>query len=323
MAAIWRDLLGVARVGRHDNFFELGGHSLLAVQWVSRVRQRLGLELPLATLYANPTVAALAPLMAGAARSALTAIPVLPDTAERPLSFAQQRLWFISRLDAQASAAYHISGALALDGELDEAALDQALTRIVERHGVLRTRFVEQDGEVRQVIEPEPRWGSSRLTLEANDDAGLRAALATEAAQPFNLSEGPLLRALLVRQQDQRHVLHLTLHHIIADGWSIGVLVDELSALYKAFRRGTPDPLPALAIQYADYAAWQRQWLADERGAEQLAYWLAHLRDAPARIDLPSDRPRPPRQDFSGARLAVALDQSTSAALKEIGRAHV
>ncbi|ALI10861.1 MULTISPECIES: non-ribosomal peptide synthase/polyketide synthase [Pseudomonas] len=322
MAAIWRDLLGVARVGRHDNFFELGGHSLLAVQWVSRVRQRLGLELPLATLYANPTVAALAPLMAGAARSALTAIPVLPDTAERPLSFAQQRLWFISRLDAQASAAYHISGALALDGELDEAALDQALTRIVERHGVLRTRFVEQDGEVRQVIEPEPRWGSSRLTLEANDDAGLRAALATEAAQPFNLSEGPLLRALLVRQQDQRHVLHLTLHHIIADGWSIGVLVDELSALYKAFRRGTPDPLPALAIQYADYAAWQRQWLADERGAEQLAYWLAHLRDAPARIDLPSDRPRPPRQDFSGARLAVALDQSTSAALKELGRRH-
>ncbi|SFX78277.1 amino acid adenylation domain-containing protein, partial [Pseudomonas sp. NFACC43] len=319
MAEIWCDLLAVARVGRHDNFFELGGHSLLAVQWVSRVRQRLGLELSLATLYAHPTVAELATLMGSASRSALAPIAVLPEAAVRPLSFAQQRLWFIARLDAQASAAYHISGALRLDGELDEVALRNALTRIVERHAVLRTRFIEQDGEVRQVVDPQPRWSFSRLEPEASD---LQAVLASDAAQPFALDEGPLLRVLLASQNPGSHVLQVTLHHIVADGWSIGVLIDELSLLYRAFRQGAPDPLPALAIQYADYSAWQREWLVGERHAEQLAYWLEHLRDAPQRLDLPSDRPRPPRQDFSGARLAVALDAPLSAALKALSRRH-
>ena len=320
MAEIWCDLLGVARVGRHDDFFELGGHSLLAVQWVSRVRQRLGLELPLATLYAHPSVAGLAPLLANATRSALTGIPVLPQAAARPLSFAQQRLWFITRLDAQASAAYHISGALRLDGELDENALRSALERIVERHAVLRTRFVEQDGEVRQVIDPTPRWDYERVELA--EAADLQPAMAHEAARPFDLSEGPLLRVWLARLGVHRHVLHVTLHHIIADGWSIGVLIDELSVLYKAFHGNAPDSLAPLAIQYADYATWQREWLAGERGARQLAYWLDHLREAPERVDLPTDRPRPPRQDFTGARLEVALDEPTASALKALGRRH-
>ncbi|WP_335944804.1 non-ribosomal peptide synthase/polyketide synthase [Pseudomonas sp. G166] len=322
MAEIWRDLLGVAQVGRHDHFFELGGHSLLAVQWVSRVRQRLGLELPLATLYAHPTVAALASVMGNATRSALAPITVLPQSVARPLSFAQQRLWFIARLDEQASAAYHISGALRLDGELDEAALRNALTRIVERHAVLRTRFIEQDAEVRQVIDAQPRLAFACLALDASDPARLQQVMASEAARPFSLSEGPLLRVLLVRQNPCCHVLHVTLHHIIADGWSIGVLIDELSTLYKAFRQGAADPLPALAIQYADYAAWQRDWLAGERRTEQLAYWLEHLRDAPERVDLPSDRPRPPRQDFAGARLTVTLDEPTSAAIKDLSHRH-
>nr|WP_223194784.1 non-ribosomal peptide synthase/polyketide synthase [Pseudomonas sp. PSB18] len=320
MAEIWCDLLGVARVGRHDDFFELGGHSLLAVQWVSRVRQRLGLELPLATLYAHPSVAGLAPLLANATRSALTGIPVLPQAAARPLSFAQQRLWFIARLDAQASAAYHISGALQLDGELDKNALRNALERIVERHAVLRTRFVEQDGEVRQVIDSTPRWNFERVELA--EAADLQPAMAHEAARPFDLSEGPLLRVWLARLGAHRHVLHVTLHHIIADGWSIGVLIDELSVLYKAFHGNAPDSLAPLAIQYADYAAWQREWLAGERGARQLAYWLDHLREAPERVDLPTDRPRPPRQDFAGARLEVALDEPTASALKALGRRH-
>ncbi|MDU9030247.1 non-ribosomal peptide synthase/polyketide synthase [Pseudomonas mediterranea] len=320
MADIWCDLLGVARVGRHDDFFELGGHSLLAVQWVSRVRQRLGLELPLATLYAHPSVAGLAPLLANATRSVLTGIPVLPQAAARPLSFAQQRLWFIARLDAQASAAYHISGALQLDGELDENALRNALERIVERHAVLRTRFIEQDGEVRQVIDPTPRWNFERVELA--EAADLQPAMAHEAGRPFDLSEGPLLRVWLARLGAHRHVLHVTLHHIIADGWSIGVLIDELSVLYKAFHGNAPDSLAPLAIQYADYAAWQREWLAGERGARQLAYWLEHLREAPERVDLPTDRPRPPRQDFAGARLEVALDEPTASALKALGRRH-
>ncbi|MFB4391905.1 MULTISPECIES: amino acid adenylation domain-containing protein [unclassified Pseudomonas] len=318
MAEIWRELLGVAQVGRHDHFFELGGHSLLAVQWVSRVRQRLGLELPLATLYAHPTVAELAALMSTATHSALAPITVLPEQAERPLSFAQQRLWFIARLDAQASAAYHISGALRLNGVLDEHALQAALARIVERHSVLRTTFSETNGEVRQVIHAQPHWAFSRLE-KAGD---LKTTLAQDAAQPFSLSEGPLLRVLLVRQDSHSHVLQLTLHHIIADGWSIGVLVDELSALYKALRQGQADPLPALAIQYADYAAWQRDWLAGARGDAQLAYWLEHLQQAPERLDLPTDRPRPARQDFAGARLPVALDADTSAALKALSLRH-
>ncbi|MET3498385.1 amino acid adenylation domain-containing protein, partial [Variovorax boronicumulans] len=268
LAEIWQDLLGLERIGRADNFFELGGHSLLAVQLASRIRSRLGLEMAIAELFAQPTLAAFAARLATAAASDLPAVTPAGRGAPLPLSFAQQRLWFLEQLDEHARLAYLMPSGLRLVGPLDESALVRALDRILARHEVLRTCFVRQDdGSTAQVIATEdvglPLLRVD-LTASADPQAEARRHAQEEAATAFDLSRGPLIRARLLKLAEQEHVLLVTMHHIVSDGWSMGVLINEFSALYAAFSQGRPDPLPALPIQYADYAVWQRRWLAGD-----------------------------------------------------------
>jgi amino acid adenylation domain-containing protein len=322
LAQIWSSLLGVESVGRQDSFFELGGHSLLAVRMISQLRQRLEIELPLAALFAHPQLAELARDVAAAGRSTLSAITATDRSRPLPLSHAQQRLWYVTQIDAQAGPAYHIPGALRLRGALDRKALQAAMDRIVERHEILRTRFVSVDGQPCQVID-----ASSGFALSHRDFAGagpdeLKRIYRQEAVEPFDLARGPLIRGRLLRLGDDDHVLLLTMHHIISDGWSLSVLAREFSALYRTMRHGAADPLPPLAIQYADYAAWQRQWLQGPLLQQQLQYWTGQLHGAPGLISLPTDRPRPDIQDYRGASIDVALDEELSRNLKVLAQRH-
>ncbi|MFJ4145880.1 amino acid adenylation domain-containing protein, partial [Pseudomonas sp. NPDC089734] len=319
LAQIWADVLQVERVGRHDHFFDLGGHSLLAMRMVSQVRQQLGVELPLGELFALGELAAVAAAVAGIERTEQAQIHLAPRDQSLPLSFAQQRLWFLAQMEG-GNEAYNIPMALSLRGALDVAALDQALARVVERHETLRSRFVALEEGAEVVFAPL----SDETTLHLEDlrlnPESLAERVRTEAARPFDLSRGPVLRACLLQVADDHHVLLLTVHHIVADGWSMGVLTHELLALYAAIHQGSRDPLPALAIQYADYAVWQRQWLTGERLQQQTAYWRQALEGAPTLLMLPTDRPRPAQQDFSGASLSVHLDGQLSAGLRALAQ---
>ncbi|MBW8849093.1 MAG: non-ribosomal peptide synthetase, partial [Burkholderiales bacterium] len=247
LAALWCELLGLAQVGRHDDFFALGGHSLLAVQLASRVRSSLGLEVALADLFAHPRLADFALALAHASASTLPAIVPIARDLPLPLSFAQQRLWFLAQLDARASAAYLIPTGVRLIGSLDESALRQALDRIVARHEALRTRFVAAEGSAVQEFSPPGLGLPLRVldlsTLPDPQDQAQRLA-EEEACTPFDLAQAPLIRAVLLKLAAQDHILLLTMHHIVSDGWSMGVLVNEFSALYTAFSTGLPDPLP-------------------------------------------------------------------------------
>ncbi|SFL87825.1 amino acid adenylation domain-containing protein, partial [Rugamonas rubra] len=328
LAQIWAELLRAERVGRQDHFFELGGHSLLAVQMTARLRQRLGVEVALQEVFARPVLRDFAAVVAQTAASAMPPLLRGPRPATIPLSFAQQRLWFIAQMGRQASAAYHIPGGLRLRGRLDEAALAAALARIVQRHEVLRTRIELVDGEPSQRILAQAAPPLQRHDIGASSDPA--AALAhwreLEARAPFDLAAGPLLRARLLRLAAQEHVLLLTMHHIVSDGWSMGVLADELARLYRAYAlEGVPygdDPLAPLVVQYADYTLWQRQWLGGALQQEQLAYWQRQLAGAPALNALPTDRPRPPVQDFGGDSVDVRLDADLGEALRALSRRH-
>nr|QLY89264.1 pseudodesmin synthetase [Pseudomonas sp.] len=324
LAQIWSEVLKVERVGRNDHFFELGGHSLLAMRMVSQVRQRLGGELALGELFANAELAAVARVLAAAGRSTLPEIVPVPRDAPLPLSFAQQRLWFLAQMDG-ANAAYNIPLGLRLQGRLDVAALQRALLRIVERHESLRSRFTAFDEEPRVL----PVAAGQALSLVSTDlrqhpqaQQALQALLRQEATEPFDLQNGPLLRGRLIVLADNDHALLLTLHHIVTDGWSMGVLTRELMALYQAFSRGEEDPLPPLAVQYGDFAVWQRRWLDGELLQRQGAYWQQALGGAPALLMLPTDRSRPAQQDYAGRRVEVLLDESLSAGLKALSQRH-
>ncbi|MDH0301929.1 MULTISPECIES: non-ribosomal peptide synthetase [unclassified Pseudomonas] len=319
LAQLWAQLLQVERVGRHDQFFALGGHSLLAMRMVSQVRLRLGVELALGELFANAELAAVAQVLAGATRSALPAIMPVARAQPLPLSFAQQRLWFLAQLEG-GNQAYNVPLALGLRGELDVEALERALLRIVARHETLRSRFVPSgdSAEVQLLDTPRAGW----LHRETIAPEALAERLQGEALAPFDLLAGPPLRASLLQLGGQRHVLILTVHHIVADGWSLGVLTHELGVLYAALRAGREDPLPALAIQYGDYAVWQRRWLAGEQLQRQADYWREALDGAPNLLSLPTDRPRPARQDFSGASLALHLDERLGVGLRALARRH-
>ncbi|WKB55701.1 non-ribosomal peptide synthetase [Eleftheria terrae] len=322
LAGLWAELLKLERVGRHDHFFELGGHSLLAVRLLSRVRLALSVELGLDELFRRATPAALAQAVQGAVRSELPPIEAGAAQAGGPvaLSFAQQRLWFLAQMEG-ASRAYHLPLALRLEGELDRGALRRALDRIVARHAALRTRFVAgADGQPVQVVEAEDRGWPLREHDLSEAPHAVQALAQEEAQQDFELERGPLVRGRLVKLGGQVHVLMLTLHHIVTDGWSMGVLLHELSALYGAYARGEGDPLAALPIQYADYAQWQRRWLGGAVQQEQLAYWRQALQGAPALLELPTDRPRPALQDHRGAQLPLALDAPLTQALRQLAR---
>ncbi|WP_371128558.1 amino acid adenylation domain-containing protein, partial [Pseudomonas sp. NFACC13-1] len=323
IADIWRQLLGVEQIGRHDDFFELGGHSLLAVRLMSQVRQQLGVELTLAELFANSGLMGLSAWASQASASTLPPIEAVPRNSALPLSFAQQRLWFLAQMDG--SAAYHICGGLRLKGRLSPQALHGALDRIVARHEALRTTFDKVDGEVVQCIAVEGAGFALTfhdLSLHTDAEGELARLAADEARAPFDLRQGPLIRGRLVRLADETHVLLVTLHHIVSDGWSMDVLVRELGRLYQACLHGAADPLPPLPIQYADYAVWQRRWLSGDVLSEQNAYWQRTLADVPPLLTLPVDRPRPAQQDYAGARLPVLFDGVLTADLKALSQRH-
>ncbi len=321
LAGLWADLLGLDQVGVTDDFFVLGGHSLLATQVMSRVRNQFRVELELAMLFDHPTVAELAELVDAAVPGAL-APPIVPVPRDGPLplSFAQQRLWFLDQLEP-GSSEYNEPLALRLTGPLDLDALRAALDALVERHEVLRTRLVAgADGVAYQVIDPVTDAGLVVLDLSDSDDPFDRAArwVAADAVQPFDLAAGPLMRARLIRLAAEDHVLSMCSHHVISDEWSVGLLRHELIALYRAFRRGE-HPLPPPAVQYADFAVWQRGWFQGEVLERQLAYWQNRLADAPA-LQMPTDRPRPPVRSSAGARVAFTIPAEVTQGLRTVTR---
>ncbi|WP_249255156.1 condensation domain-containing protein, partial [Xanthomonas translucens] len=325
LATLWSELLGVEQIGRHDSFFALGGHSLLAVRLISRIRTSLGLELPLATLFAQPRLADLAQALLHAATSTLPPIVPADRSKPLPLSFTQQRLWFLAQLDAQADLAYLMPNGLRLHGQLDRHALRQALDRIVARHETLRTRIALHNDEPVQLIAADNVGFPLRehdLSACADPERQAQHHAEQETQTPFDLAHDTLARGQLLRLGEDDHVLLVTLHHLVSDGWSMDLLVRELSTLYAAFALGQPDPLPPLPLQYADIAVWQRRWISGQILQRQREFWVEHLHDAPTLLALPSDRPRPALQDSRGDMVAFALDTELSAALKALSERH-
>ena len=327
---MWAEVLGVERVGAGENFFELGGHSLLATQVVSRIARDLGVELPLRAVFEAPTVSSLAARVEQARRSgeglSVPAIEPLARAGERepvPLSFAQERLWFLDRLEPGA-AAYNIPMPLRLTGDLDVAALVASLQEIVRRHEVLRTTFAEVDGEMAQIFADRLAVSVPQVDLSALEpaprEAVIRRHIASDSAAPFDLAAGPLMRCLLLRLGARDHLVLFTLHHIVFDGWSMGVLVRELSVLYRCARERRPSPLPELQVHYADFAAWQRGWLAGDALEREVAWWREQLAGAPSTLELPLDRPRPPRESMAGRTESVALPAPLAARLDALSR---
>ncbi|HKV12552.1 MAG TPA: amino acid adenylation domain-containing protein, partial [Thermoanaerobaculia bacterium] len=312
LAGIWADVLGLAAVGPDDNFFELGGHSLLAARVVSRIREAFGVELPLRRLFEAPTVAELAAGLAPGGAEPLPRIEPAPRSGPLPLSFSQRRLWFLDRLEP-GSALYNIPAPLRIEGALDAGRLARALGEVIRRHESLRTTFPAIDGDPRQVV-AEP----ADAVLPVIDLRGLpeevRRQVEAEARRPFDLAAGPLLRTTLLRTGEEEHVLLLTLHHIVADAWSLDVLLRELFALYEG--ASLPEPV----LQIADVAVWQQRWLSGEALEERLAFWRERLEPAPEPLPLPADHPRPAVPTHRGALLSRPLSPELSAGLRALGR---
>jgi len=324
LAGLFAGVLGAERVGMTDDFFALGGHSLLATRLAVRVRDALGVEIPLHALFDAPTVPALARVVAerrAAGRGIAEAPPVRPAPrgAPLPLSFAQERLWFIHRLNPE-SAAYNVPVFLRLDGVLSVAALERALGEIVRRHQVLRTTFPEMDGAPVQVVAPFTGFTLPMETLSVGNGDAVELRAAAEAGRPFDLASELAFRAVLLRLGNERHVLLITLHHLVSDGWSLDLFFRELAALYGAEIEGRASPLAELPVQYADYALWQREQLRGEALERPLAYWRQRLAGAPELLELPTDHPRPPAPSFGGATVPVALPAALSARLRALGR---
>ena len=327
LASIWAQILQVDEVGIHDNFFELGGHSLRAVQVISRVSDTFQVELPLRSLFEPPTVAGLAARVEEALRHRQSLdIPSLvpaPRDGDLPLSFAQQRLWFLHHLMPE-SAAYNVPVCLRLSGPLQPQLLERVLLEVVERHEVLRTVFAEHGGQPVQIVKEPPTWILHFVDLAALP-ADLRESTALglarqEIARPFDLARGPLLRATLMRLSEQEHATALTLHHIASDGWSLGILVREVAALYDSVSMRRSSSLPELPLQYADYAVWQRRWLTGELLESMLAFWREQLDGAPQVLELPTDRPRPASSGSRAAKLAFHLPLDLQRRLRRLGQ---
>jgi amino acid adenylation domain-containing protein len=326
VAEMWGEVLGLKQVGAEDNFFELGGHSLLATQLISRVGRIFQIEVPLRSLFENPTVAGLARHIereSGGQSPALATLERAPREAPLSLSFAQQRLWFLNQLEP-GSAAYNIPVAVRLRGRLRVSALEQSLKEIVRRHEALRTSFSQVNGQPVQVVHETTGMNLSVTDLrgleERQREVEARRLAGEEARRGFDLAHGPLVRASLLRLAEEDHVLVLTLHHIVSDGWSMGVLIREMAALYEAYSKGRASPLQELPIQYADYAFSQRQWLTGELLDEHLHYWKQQLGGSLPVLELPSDRPRPVVQSRRGASHSFELSASLSAGLRKLSR---
>jgi len=327
VAGIWAEVLGIDQVGIHDDFFELGGHSLLVTRVASRVPEAFQLEIPFQLFFEKRTVAELAECIEAARSGAesLRAPPMLPipRDGELPLSFAQQRLWFFDQFEPNSSA-YNIPGAVRFTGQLNLPALEQTLAEIVRRHEILRTGFPTVNSLPAQVIAEAGPLSLALVDLSTMEprqreiEAG--RLVAEEAVRPFRLDQGPLLRVGLLKLQEDDHILFFTMHHIVSDAWSMGLLVQEVAALYEAFSAGNPSPLPELRIQYADFASWQREWLQGEVFEKQVSYWKQRLDGMPPALPLPTDRPRPATQTFRGERHFLELSQPLTEALKALSR---
>ncbi|HVI72968.1 MAG TPA: condensation domain-containing protein, partial [Pyrinomonadaceae bacterium] len=327
LAGIWSELLHVERVGVDDNFFELGGHSLLATQLVSRVREVFEIEISLRSLFEQATLGEFAQKIEDQRRSGdgLEGGVIVPIArgGELPLSFAQQRLWFLDQLEP-GTIAYNMPMAVRLVGPLQIDALERALNEVIRRHEVLRTSFgVAQAGPVQIISEAQPvDLGLIDLSDLPEDQRNekVRRFAVEEGLRPFNLSEGKLLRVGLIRLGHEEHALLLTMHHIVSDGWSMDLLVREVSTLYEAFAAGHASPLEELKIQYVDFAHWQREWLRGDVLETQLNYWREQLAGAPPVLELPADRPRPAVQTLNGASESSWLPVDLSHSLKELSR---
>ncbi|RMQ90948.1 hypothetical protein ALP97_04614 [Pseudomonas salomonii] len=328
IAAIWCEQLQVATVAADDHFFLLGGNSITATQVVARLRETLGLELNLRLLFEAPTLSAFAAHVAqlqqdgGIAQGAIQALSRQDDL---PQSLAQNRLWITWQLDPHSSA-YTIPGALRLRGELDEDAVRASFQQLIQRHEALRTRFYERDGQAFQRVEANTGFELQVIDLSdlpsAEREARAQQIREDEARTRFDLEKGPLLWVTLVRLDDEDHQLLVTLHHIIADGWSLNILIDEFSRLYAAATQGQSLELPPLALQYADYGSWQRQWLAEGEGQRQLAYWKAQLGDEHPALSLATDHPRAAQRINSASRHSVRLTAALSEAIRQVAQAH-
>jgi amino acid adenylation domain-containing protein len=348
LARIWQDVLGVKQAGLHDSFFDLGGHSLLATQVVSRVRDLFHVELSVRVFFESPSLESVAKAIdAEAGREALAAPPITPVPRDKPLpcSYAEESLWFLEGLSGGFSA-YNIPLYLRLRGRLDGSILRRSLLRIVSRHEVLRTRFASSGGRPYQEVlaEGEIAWFEEDLTDLPSDAeaASCRPAADAEAAscrpaadlremealrraeaasqRPFDLGSGPLLRGTLCRLAPDKHILCLVIHHIVFDGWSVGILLHELEAHYEALSGGNEAPLPPLAIQYGDYAAWQREWFSGESLERSLAYWRERLRAPLPALELPTDHARPAVQTFRGGQVSRRMNRDLTEQLRAFSR---
>lgn len=322
LAAIWTDVLGVDEVSVVADFLELGGNSLLAVQAIARIESGLGLELSVYEFLERPTIEAIAEKLADAAHSDAS-IQRIERSGPLALSWSQHRLWFIDQLEG-GSTAYHVPVGIHLYGQLDRTALHAALDAIIDRHESLRTVFVKVAGEPAQQVLPGARFELQVVDLRSHGEQQ-REALSRQHSREavvtaFDLAAGPLIRGRLLRLTDDDHLLLITMHHIVSDGWSIEVLIRELTTLYQAHQVGGPDPLAPLPIQYADYAQWQRRWLAESDLQKQLTHWKEHLHGAPALLDLPVDRVRPLVQSYRGENSSILIGRALTAELKSLSR---
>ncbi len=318
LCGIFSEVLELERVGRDENFFELGGHSLLATRVISQVRRVFGVELSLRELFEDATVAGLATRVKQARTGAAVPPLVRRGSSETPLSFAQQRLWFLDQLEP-GSTAYNLALGVRLNGRLDKTALRRALGEVVRRHEVLRSSFPAPEGLGVQRVTADYELVVEEIELGELGEREVERHAALEAATPFDLSTGPVLRVKLLVLAETEHVLLVTMHHIVSDGWSLEVLVREFSHLYERYVSGAESELPELAVQYGDYALWQREWLRGEVLEQQLGYWRKQLADVPV-LQLPTDRPYPPIKNYQGESVNFSLNQRLTQQLRDLSR---
>ncbi|GER90131.1 hypothetical protein KDW_42930 [Dictyobacter vulcani] len=330
LAHIWMDVLQLEHVGIYDNFFALGGHSLLATRLIARTNKAFNVNVPLRVLFSMPTIAEIAEVItasqSGSPQASLATehkiVAHQPEQTDFPLSLAQERLWFLYQLDTN-SALYNVALHFQIQGDLQVRALQRSLKDLVQRHEALRTTLHITDGQPRvswqhindSAEEQFPLVDVSSLppVVRQREQQRLRRQ---DAEAPFDLSNGPLLRCTLLKIQDQAHIFLFTIHHMATDGWSMGVLLDDLHAFYNAYSQGTAPTLPERTFQYADYAVWQRQWLQHEQFQQQLQYWKQHLDGAPNLLELPTDYPRPALLSYRGDAYQFGLSAELSARLR-------